>query len=50
MLIGVSLKHEFTSGVNDTYLSVMNVEDGVKNYGKVVELLLAEAIQSGVIK
>lgn len=45
-----TLSHEFTSGVNDTYLSVMNVEDGVKNYGKVVELLLAEAIQSGVIK
>ena len=28
--------------VNDTYLQANRVEDGVKSYGRVVDLLLAE--------
>ena len=45
-----TVSSEFTSSVNDTYLSIMTIEDGVKNYGRMLELLLEEAIRSGAIK
>jgi len=45
-----TVSSEFTSEVNDTYLSIMTVEDGVKSYGGMLELLLEEAIRSGAIK
>ena len=45
-----TVSSEFTSEINDTYLSVMTVEDGIKNYGGMLELLLEEAVRSGAIK
>lgn len=45
-----TISHEFTSSVNDAYLTIMNVEGGVQSYSKVVELLVADAISSGIIK
>ena len=45
-----TVSNEFTSSVNDTYLNIMNVQDGVQNYGRMVELLLAEAVRSGIIQ
>ncbi len=40
----------FTSSVNDTYLTVMDVDDGVHSYGKMIDLILAEAKRDGTIK
>lgn len=45
-----TISSELTSAVNDTYLTIMTVEDGVKSYGGMLELLLAEAIRSGIIE
>ena len=45
-----TISSEFTSAVNDTYLTIMTVDNGVKSYGGMLELLLAEAIRSGAIK
>ena len=44
------MKNLFEIYDNETKIGEMKVYAVVKNYGKVVELLLAEAIQSGVIK
>ena len=38
-----TIDSEITESVNDAYLSVMDVEDGVRSYGRMVVLLLAEA-------
>ena len=45
-----TISNEFTSSVNDTYLNIMNVQDGVQSYGRMVELLLAEAVRSGIVQ
>ncbi|MFR1517243.1 MAG: DUF3810 domain-containing protein [Clostridia bacterium] len=45
-----TISNEFTSNVNDTYLSVMDVKDGVHSYGKMIDLILAEEKRNGTIK
>lgn len=44
-----TISNQFTSAVNDTYLSVMDVEDGIHSYGRMVDLMLAQAIKDGII-
>ena len=45
-----TISSEFTSSVNNTYLTIMDVQDGVQSYSRMVELLLAEAVRSGTIE
>lgn len=40
---------DFSSSVNDTYLKANRQEDGVKSYGRMVDLLIAEYKASGVM-
>ena len=45
-----TISSDFTSSVNNTYLTIMDVQDGVQSYSRMVELLLAEAVRSGTIE
>lgn len=45
-----TIDNNFTSSVNNTYLTVMNVDDGVHSYGRMVDLLIADAIERGIIE
>ena len=45
-----TISSNFTSSINDTYLSTMDVEDGVRSYGRMVDLMLAEAKRDGIIR
>ncbi len=45
-----TVSSEFTESVNDTYLNVMDVDDGVHSYGRMVDLLIAGAIRDGIIE
>ena len=45
-----TVSSEFTGSVNDTYLTVMDVDDGVHSYGRMIDLILAEEKQKGTIQ
>lgn len=45
-----TVSSEFTGRVNDTYLTVMDVDDGVHSYGRMIDLILAEEKQKGTIQ
>lgn len=45
-----TIDNNFTSSVNDTYLNIMDIDDGVHSYGRMVDLLIADAIKNGVIE
>lgn len=44
-----SISSETSSNINNAYLSAMDIEDGVKSYGRMVDLLLADAKKYGKI-
>ena len=44
-----TISSEITTNVNNTYLSTMDIEDGVESYGRMVDLLIAEAKIAGII-
>ncbi len=39
---------KISNTVNDTYLKIMNQESGVKSYGEVVDMLIAEYVKGGL--
>lgn len=45
-----TVSSEFTGSVNDTYLTVMDVDDGVHSYGRMIDLILVEEKQKGTIQ
>lgn len=45
-----TISSEFSSNINNTYLTIMDVDDGVHSYGRMIDLILAEAKRNGTIK